>query len=110
MRSFDKIFKYRNYQFNINVKLHDTVERHPGGKDQHLIVINDMGVTNFYKKYQCDNDILKLQETIELAMDAATEYVNLRETITRSSEELLLLKMGFKQNGNDSSTLQERKI
>lgn len=100
MNEFNKVFKYRTYQFNINVKLHAIQEKCIGGKDMHLIVINDMGVTNFYKKYQCPSDILKLQETIELAMDAATEFVNLRETTTRSSEELLLLKLGFKQNGN----------
>lgn len=92
-REFNKAEEYGKYRFNIKVELHSSAVRTPGGVVTHLITINDMGVTNYYRTYECISE--NLEATINTAIDNAHTWVDARENRHKAVEELLLEKLGF---------------
>lgn len=93
MKKYNKEFQYRRYHFNISVELNTGAERHPDGARFHTVITNDMGVSNYYVKKQVEDR--KLKEYILEQIDLAKDYVDKREGIELTPNDVLLLGMGF---------------
>ena len=90
----NKEHEYRGYKFNIKVELNQRVEKHPDGKREHKITMNDMGPSNYYKIAMCES--CRLESTIKFMIKEADEWIDKVIDGKKSEEELLLESMGFK--------------
>lgn len=90
---YNKVIEYQKYKFNVNVKLNYSAVRTLGGPQEHLVTVNDMGVTNYYKKYQCTAE--DLQHQIVTAISHAKDWVDERENLSTTKEQELLTSLGF---------------
>ena len=93
MQEMNKIFEYRDYKFNIKVELNSRVEKTPNGKRWHNITINDMGVTNYYKKREVEDNFLV--KTILDIENEAKLWVDIR-SYNEASPDSRLTELGFK--------------
>jgi hypothetical protein len=82
-----------NYRFNTKVELNYEVERQLNGKRLHLLTVNEMGNTNYYKQLKCESDMLVT--TIEIAEQSAKLWCEERENQFKSPEQLVLEGMRF---------------
>lgn len=92
-QEFNKVSEYNHYRFNTKVQLNHSAVRTPGGVVTHLITINDMGVTNYYRTYECVSG--DLEKTVNLAYANACAWVDDRDHTRKSVEQITLEKMGF---------------
>ena len=90
----NKQHEYRGYTFNIKVELNYRLERGLDGKREHLITLNDMGDTNYYKTQYAESN--NLVETIKSLTLAAEAWVDVREDGDKSEDMILLESLGFK--------------
>jgi len=91
----EKQYTYRGYTFNITVTLNFSVERSLDGKRLHLIRLNDMGPSNYYKTHSVETP--QLESTIKSMIETANEWVDKREDNILTPEEQLLVNLGFKK-------------
>lgn len=92
MSIYNKEFQYGGHRFNIKVELDHLVERHMHGKREHLVVVNDMGPHNYYKKSLCETR--DLVEKISVMEKEAKEWVN-SLSVNDSQEGNILEGLGF---------------
>lgn len=94
--TWNKEYEYRNYTFNIKVELCTDLNT-PGNPDQyHTVLINDMGVTNYYDKFKVIKSQTEciLEQEIQKGINRAKNFVEERENLSQG--EKLLINMGFK--------------
>jgi hypothetical protein len=92
MNEASEIYEYKNYKFLISVQLGIKTEKKIGSKKWHQIIINDMGVSNFYKKeVVIDKD---LEKTIIRYKKSAKSFVD--EIDHKSKDQIRLEGLGFK--------------
>lgn len=93
--TFDKEYTHRNYKFNIKVELNCDIPR-PEDEQYHTVLINDMGVTNYYDKFKVIKSQTEciLEQEIQKGIDRAKNFVDERENLTQGQK--ILLNMGFK--------------
>jgi len=88
----NKQYKIGTYTFNVCVHLNYRTERRLGGTTEHLIIINDMGVSNYYKKVLIKEG---LQAAISELVKEAEEFVTMKTSGVLSEDELTLKNLGF---------------
>ena len=93
MSDYNKQFRYEGHLFNIKVELNHQVERRLGGKVEHLIIINDLGPNNYYKKVLCESK--DLEKTIGTMESDAKNWVDSMKG-SKSEDQKLLEGLGFK--------------
>jgi len=93
MRTYNKQFEHRGYHFNIKVELDYQVERRPNGKREHLVVVNEMGVTNYYEKYLTETS--SLEGNINSSMSKAKIWLDNLLEGKKTEDEKLLESLGF---------------
>lgn len=91
MKSYNKEFEYKGYRFNIKVELNTKIEKQLDGKLWHTIAVNDMGPSNYYRKF----DVLDFDLTtgISNAIDHAKAHVDDKTQL--STAEKTLINLGF---------------
>lgn len=89
----NKQFKYKEYTFNISVKLNAAQNRVFNSEPQHEVIANDMGVSNFYLKKLCPSS--ELAETISLFEESAKKFVDEKTNPSYTEDEKILLSLGF---------------
>lgn len=55
MNEMNKQFSFKDFTFNIKVKLNTKVEKRMNGKRWHEIVVNDMGFGQYYQTYEVED-------------------------------------------------------
>jgi hypothetical protein len=95
MKQYNKQFEYDNMKFNISVTLNHTVEKCIDGKTYHQIVTNCLGHDQYYIK-SYPNATSDLKEVIELEEAKVRAYVDKKFNTLNTSEEQLLIDLGFK--------------
>jgi hypothetical protein len=93
MQEMNKEFVYCKYKFNIKVELNSRIEKTPNGKIWHNIIVNDMGVTNYYKKREVEDSLL-LKTISDMENDAKLWVDNRTENISKPDSRLS--DLGFK--------------
>ena len=83
----NKQYEIEGYTFNVCVYLNYRTERRLGGTTEHLIIINDMGSSNFYKKVLIKEG---LQAAISELVKEAEQYVAMKTSGALSEDELIL--------------------
>lgn len=91
----NKTHEYLGYIFNIKVELNHRIEKRLNGKREHLITLNDMGVSNYYQTHYAETH--NLEEIIELMIISAEEWVEKQINGNKSYEEILLEGLGFRK-------------
>lgn len=83
---------YGGYEFNIEVKLNDQIERRINGIRKHKVKIVAMWGPIIYNEfYICES--AKLEETINLAIENANAWCD--GPMEKSAESILLERLGF---------------
>ena len=93
MNIYNKQFEHQGYQFNIKVELDHRVERRPFGKREHLVVVNEMGPTNYYEKFLVESS--NLPGEISSATNRARLWVENLQNEQKTEDEKLLESLGF---------------
>ena len=92
MSIHNKQFQYGGHTFNIKVELNHLTDRNMDGKRAHLIVVNDIGQSNYYKTSLCEAP--DLEKTISLMEAEAKKWVDSLKG-SKSQDELILRGLGF---------------
>jgi uncharacterized UPF0160 family protein len=92
MKEVNKIFTYKDHNFNIKVQLNYSSERGIIFKQYSRVIINNMGETNWLISTEIENHLVL--ETIDKLQKKAIDWVDKIET--RSELELKLIELGFK--------------
>ena len=91
----NKEVSYNGYKFNIKVELDIKTADINKGKRYHTITINDMGVTNYYKKLSAEHN--ELVKAINTLTEEAKAWVDKRELLVHQQEIISDLEvLGFK--------------
>jgi hypothetical protein len=93
MNEINKIFEYRGYKFNIKVELNTRIEKSPNGKRWHNVIINDVGVTNYYNKQEVEDSLLL--KTLSDMENIAKSWVDNR-SYNNPTQDSILSELGFK--------------
>jgi len=93
MQEMNRELVYGRYKFNIKVELNSRIEKTPNGKRWHNIIINDMGVTNYYKKQEVEDSLL-IKTIYDMENDAKFWVDNRPDNI--STPDSRLSDLGFK--------------
>lgn len=90
-KEMNKIFDYKNFQFNIQVRLNSRVEKRINGNRFHKVSISYMGSTNWVQMKEVSTN--ELYKTISEFQILAENFVDNKDN--RSAEEKMLLEWGF---------------
>jgi hypothetical protein len=93
MGTYNKQFEHQGYKFNIKVELDYQVERRPNGKREHLVVVNEMGPTNYYEKFLVETK--NLPGELNSATNRAIQWVDRLLNNQKTDDEKLLESLGF---------------
>ena len=94
MKTYNKIIEKDNYKFNVKIELDTRLERGLEGKRFSTVILNEMGLTNFYKKWEVRNTELIdfIDNTIPFEI---TYFLNEKKQNPLEKE---LIKMGFEKD------------
>lgn len=88
----NKQLDYGGYLFNISIELLTSIEKRIGGKREHTVIVNDMGVTNYYQKYTVDD--ANLNQEMDDIFKKTKQWVDSKSTDDNTVK--ILKTMGFK--------------
>ena len=95
MSIYNKQFQYSGHTFNIKVELNHLIDRNMDGKRVHLVVVNDIGPSNYYKTSLCEAH--ELEKTILVMESESKKWVDSLKG-NKSQDELILKGLGFIQS------------
>ena len=93
MKTMNKNFKYKGYNFNMLVELNYKIEKKVNGKIWHRLTTNCMGGNNYHQRIEIESN--KLEEIIKKEQELAEYYVDKLLGHIKSEDEILLEKLGF---------------
>jgi len=103
MKEMNKQVEYGGYKFNIKIELDALLERHPGGRHQHRITVDDMGTGNYCVYYMIDNS-KNLKHAIERILRKTEAWV---ENSEHDPVTVMLESMGFQKIQSEMSGTDE---
>ena len=96
-KEMNKLFSYKDYKFNIKVRLNAYYREMKDGKGQnpvHSIVISDMGAGNWNMSKDSSTD--SLEQVVRELEAEAMKYAENRIAYEKNKEVRILIDLGFK--------------
>jgi hypothetical protein len=92
MKTYTKEHVYKGYRFVIEVTLDAIVERHPNGKRQHCIKVQETNSMFHGKEYTTSEN---LANAISETMKSAENWVESKEGKNKTQDDILMEALGF---------------
>lgn len=91
-KTLNKIFAYNGYNFNISVELESKIEKSLDGRRWHKVIVNDTGASNYYQKFEVEDD--ELHTAITCCQEKCIAFVD--NATNKTKAEKILNNLGFK--------------
>jgi hypothetical protein len=91
-KTLNKLFAYNGYLFNIKVDLEDKIEKKLNGRVWHTVTVNDTGASNYYQRFEVEDD--ELHTAITCCQEKCIAFVD--NATNRTKAEKILNNLGFK--------------